>query len=136
MSFSYDSPSRELERALDRAADEGLIAVSSVGNDGRRAVVYPAALDTVIGVASTTNDDKLSSFSNYGTDLAWIAAPGEGIVSTYPFGTYAAGWGTSFSAPFAAGAAALIAELDKRTDQQDAADALGAAVAFSSEVAR
>jgi subtilase family serine protease len=38
----------------------------------------------------------------------WIAAPGEGIVTTYPFATYAAAWGTSFSAPFVSGAAALM----------------------------
>jgi len=29
-------------------------------------------------------------------------------VTTYPWGTYAAGWGTSFSTPFVAGTAALM----------------------------
>src|SRR5262249_6151548 len=29
-------------------------------------------------------------------------------VTTYPFGTYAAGWGTSFSAPMVSGTAALM----------------------------
>src|SRR5258706_8220727 len=61
-----------------------------------------------MGVASTTKDDTLSSFSNYGEDLVWVAAPGEGIITTYPFGTYAAGWGTSFSAPLVSGTAALL----------------------------
>jgi subtilisin family serine protease len=54
-----------------------------------------------MGVASTTNWDTLSSFSNYGTSVAWIAAPGERIVSTYPFEATLRAWGTSFSTPFA-----------------------------------
>ena len=29
-------------------------------------------------------------------------------MTTYPFGTYAAGWGTSFSAPFVTGETALL----------------------------
>lgn len=38
----------------------------------------------------------------------WVAAPGEGVVTTYRWGTHAAGWGTSFSAPFVSGTAALM----------------------------
>ena len=48
-----------------------------------------------VGVASTNDLDMRSSFSNYGNAVVWVAAPGEGIVTTYPFSTYAAGWGTS-----------------------------------------
>jgi len=39
----------------------------------------------------------------------WISAPGEAVMTTYPFGAYAVGWGTSFSAPFVSGAIALMA---------------------------
>jgi subtilisin family serine protease len=88
-----------------------------------------------MGVASTTNWDTLSDFSNFGTNNAWIAAPGEGIVSTYPFGSWAAAWGTSFSTPFAAGTAAMLAEnaLGTLTNQQ-AAEAEGNAVWISWDV--
>ena len=108
MSFNLAAYSTELKNAVDYATLRGVICVAAAGNQGEDILVYPAALPNVIGVASTTNDDQRSSFSNYGQDLVWIAAPGEGIVTTYPFGTYAAAWGTSFSAPFASGAAALM----------------------------
>jgi subtilisin family serine protease len=135
MSFSFDSPSKELESAINYATGKGVVAVASTGNDGKKINVYPAAYSTVMGVASTTNWDTLSSFSNYGTGVAWIAAPGEAIVSTYPMGTYAAAWGTSFSTPFSAGAAALLAEMAAISNNQ-AADSEGASVWISYDVTK
>ena len=41
---------------------KGAIALSSAGNDGRKTNVYPALYATVIGVASTTEWDTLSTF--------------------------------------------------------------------------
>src|ERR1700682_171120 len=49
-----------------------------------------------------------SSFSNYGDAIVFVAAPGEAVITTYPFATYAAAWGTSFSAPFVSGGASLL----------------------------
>jgi subtilisin family serine protease len=136
MSFSFAEPSPELSRALEYAAARGVIGVASAGNDGQRVTVYPAGLDNVIGVASTTDYDTLAPFSNFGPEVAWIAAPGEAIVTTYPFGTYAAAWGTSFSAPFAAGTAALLAQLSAQIDTSRAHEAEGHAVWISGEVGR
>jgi len=136
MSFSFSTKSRELERAVNFATARGIVAVASTGNSGQKVNVYPAALSNVIGVASSTDWDTLSYFSNYGPSVAWIAAPGEAIVSTYPFGSYAAAWGTSFSTPFAAGTAALLIELNNRITPAQAADAQGHAVAFSKEVSK
>jgi subtilisin family serine protease len=108
MSFNLAAYSPEIKNAVDYATSKGAICVAAVGNDGKQTLVYPAALSNVIGVASTTNTDQRSSFSNYGQGLVWVAAPGEGVITTYPFGGYAAAWGTSFSTPLVSGTAALL----------------------------
>ena len=112
MSFDTQTNSLELRKALNYANENNIISVASAGNDGQSApplTVYPAEWQNdVMGVASTSDQDTRSSFSNYGNAIVWVAAPGEAIVTTYPFGTYAAGWGTSFSAPFVSGGSALL----------------------------
>ncbi len=108
MSFNYTSYSKELANAINYAVANGVVCVAAAGNSGQQATVYPAALKGVIDVASTSNSDGASTFSNYGAPPVWLSAPGEGIMTTYPFGTYAAGWGTSFSAPLVSGTAALL----------------------------
>jgi subtilase family protein len=128
MSFNFTTYSTELESALNYASQSALICATSAGNDGKNEIVYPAALQSVaMGVASTSDTDMRSSFSNYGNAIVWVAAPGEGIVTTYPFNSYAAGWGTSFSAPFVSGTSALL--LNKQpTNESQAAAAVGHAV--------
>lgn len=111
MSFDVTQSSTELNNAITYAANNNVILSASSGNDGQMEVVYPAANRPVFGVASTSNQDQRSSFSNYGNQIVFVAAPGEAIVTTYPFGLYAAGWGTSFSSPFVAGTADLILQM-------------------------
>jgi len=81
-----------------------------VGNDAQlNPSVYPAGFTSaVMGIASTSDLDTQSSFTNYGNAIVFVAAPGEAIITTYPFASYAAGWGTSFSAPFVSGGASLL----------------------------
>jgi subtilisin family serine protease len=124
MSFDFTSSSQELAAAINYAVSNGVVPVASVGNDGEPLVVYPAGLSNVLGIASITDNDMLSSFSNYGQPPVWVGAPGEGIVTTYPFGTYAAGWGTSFSAPFVSGTVALLRNVSTNLNQQSAAQAV------------
>jgi subtilase family protein len=134
MSFDFKTASTELQNALNYAQGLTVICAASAGNDGQQGppnLVYPAALQNdVMGVASTSDTDARSSFSNYGNAIVWVAAPGEAIVTTYPFSTYSAGWGTSFSAPFVSGGAVLLRNL--RTDINESRAA--AAVAHAQNV--
>jgi len=108
MSFSFDSNSPELANAINYAQKQGIICAAAAGDDGRNVAVYPAALPGVIDVASTNDYDVQSSFTNYGAPPVKLAAPGEAIMTPYPWGTYAAAWGTSFSTPLVAGTAPLM----------------------------
>jgi len=109
MSFDLTSSSPALNQAVTYANKAGVVLVAAAGNENTSARVYPAAMNGyVVGIASTTDWDKRSSFSNYGSADVWIAAPGENIVSTYPGGTYASESGTSFSSPIVAGTVALL----------------------------
>jgi subtilisin family serine protease len=134
MSFSIAGFSLELMKALNYASSHGVICVSSVGNGGSETYVYPAAFQNVIGVASTDNQDRRSSFSNFGAALAHMAAPGEGILTTYPGGGYAIVSGTSFAAPFVAGGAALMVQIDEDLDRDEAEQAFSNAKKLSADL--
>ncbi|HMP17841.1 MAG TPA: S8 family serine peptidase, partial [Gemmatales bacterium] len=93
--------------ALNAAYDAGALLFNSAGNNGQ---LNPArqVLDQVIFVASTTETDARSSFSNYGFGID-LSAPGSNILSTIIGGTgYASYSGTSMATPNAAGAAMLV----------------------------
>jgi hypothetical protein len=126
MSFDLSSPSQALSAAISSANKAGVVLVASAGNESTSAAVYPAALNSmVVGIASTSDTDTQSSFSNFGTTDVWIAAPGENVISTYPGGTYASASGTSFSSPLTAGAVDLLLSAKQATlNQSQAANAL------------
>jgi len=124
MSFDLTASSTELKNAINYANSHNVICVASSGNDGEQEMVYPAGMQYVMGVASTNNQDQRSSFSNYGNQIVWVAAPGEGVITTYPFATYAAGWGTSFSSPMVAGTASLIMNMQPKFGENQAAWAI------------
>lgn len=134
MSFSFSSSSSAMADAINYANSKGVVCVAAAGNEGEEIEVYPASFSQVIGVASTSNSDTLSSFSNYGPQVEWVGAPGENIVSTYPFNVYASSSGTSFSTPFVSGTVALLANVDGSVDQSSAASAIGHAKYISPQL--
>jgi hypothetical protein len=107
MSFSCDCDSKGLRDAIAYADRQGVVMVASVGNDSSRVPLFPAAYQSVLGVAATDFDDNRAAFSNYGSAVS-VGAPGTGIITAFPGGKYAAFWGTSFSTPQVAGEAALL----------------------------
>jgi subtilisin family serine protease len=116
MSFgSYDpgkyGPDTIVEDAVIDAFASGVVLVATAGNNSIDDMRYPAALDDVIAVASTTSADQRSSFSNYGSWVT-VAAPGSAILSTSGPAGYNTVNGTSFAAPYVAGIAALLASAD------------------------
>lgn len=124
MSFSFSTTSSALNNAISSANGAGVICVAASGNDGKEISVYPASLASVIGVASTSNTDVQSSFTNYGSQVVWVAAPGEAVMSTYPGSTYASSSGTSFSTPLVAGTAALLVNVSAKVNEKSAASAI------------
>jgi subtilisin family serine protease len=128
MSFEITQSSPALQSAIQYALSKNVVLVAAAGNDSGQILVFPAAYNSVIGVGSTNNSDAKSSFSNFGTNAVFIAAPGEGVITTYPGGNYAAGWGTSFSTPLVAGEAALILQGRPTYKPGDVANAISRAV--------
>ncbi|MDP4173496.1 MAG: S8 family serine peptidase [Bacteroidota bacterium] len=95
------------KEAIDYAFSKGVLVVASAGNSSSNAPNYPACYPGVLSVASTSKDDRLSSFSSFGSHVC-LSAPGEGIYSTWLNDTYATFSGTSMASPLVAGLAGLV----------------------------
>ncbi len=127
-----------LHAAIIRAANQGILFIAAAGNGDAlgRAInndttaSYPANYDTtvaptgitpavpastynsVVAVTSINSAGGKSTWANFGANRVHIAAPGEGINSTYPAASYATISGTSMATPHVTGAIALLAAQD------------------------
>ena len=110
-SWGSTLPGQASHDAYQYALDKDVVFVAAVGNSGKNdSKSYPGASPGVIGVSATNPSDRWASFSTWG-DWVSLAAPGEGILSTYPMDKgngYRIMQGTSMAAPLVAGAAALV----------------------------
>jgi serine protease AprX len=104
----------------DIAASRGILVVNSAGNEGpasppQNSLIAPADGDSVMAVGSVTETGSRSSFSSMGPTFDGrikpdVMARGSGTLCASP-GDTAQYWnvsGTSLSCPLAAGAAALV----------------------------
>lgn len=118
ISQGTDAPPSELgslQQAILNASKQNVLIIASAGNggaDGKQKNTYPAAFeqyDNVLAVAASDRNNERAPFSQSGKFVG-IAAPGVDMVSTVPDGGNCVDQGTSFSAPYVAGAAALLKE--------------------------
>ncbi|MHB8470640.1 MAG: S8 family peptidase [Gaiellaceae bacterium] len=119
-------PARDIVvKAIDDAADAGVIPVIAAGNDfidaGRGSVSSPGNAPQAITVAASADGvgqpvDEIADFSSSGpTPISYalkpdVTAPGVNILSSLPRNTWSAhDWsGTSMASPHVAGAAAVL----------------------------
>jgi subtilisin family serine protease len=111
VNMSFAGPKDALiERGIAAAVAKGIVMVAAAGNAGPKSPpLYPAANANVIAVAATDAQDRLFAASNRGSHIA-ISAPGVDIFLPAPDEKYQMTSGTSFSAAYVSGLAALMLE--------------------------
>jgi len=111
VNMSFAGPKDALiERGIAAAAAKGIVMVAASGNAGPKSPpLYPAANAKVIAVSATDAQDRLFAASNRGSHIA-LSAPGVDIFLPAPDGKYQMTSGTSFSAAYISGVAALMLE--------------------------
>lgn len=116
LSFGSATYSQAESDAIAALANAGILVFAAAGNQSGNldtsGASYPAnyQLANLMPVAATNRQDDVASFSSYGAVNVPVAAPGLQIVTTSLNASYTTSGvsGTSFSAPYAAGVAALV----------------------------
>jgi len=113
ISLNGPDDSQALDEAIGEAEAQGVLVVTSAGNDGAnrdRVASYPASVHSraVLTVASASRSGRLGRASAYGRSVD-IAAPGDDILTAAPGGGFTRRSGTSFASAYVTGAAALLA---------------------------
>jgi subtilisin len=117
-----------VSEAIQDGRNQGMLIAIAAGNDGRKAVSYPAAYPGATAVSALGCEgtfpagsleeaevlrppqslvdprEFIAEFSNIGPQIA-VTAPGVGVLSTLPNNAFGPLSGTSMAAPAAAGAA-------------------------------
>ena len=105
--------SQALKDAIDSNRERGILTIFAAGNSGTDNDLNPSYpsnyfLPNIIAVAATDRNDRIASFSQFGSTSVHIGAPGVAILSTTLNDTYQSFNGTSMATPQVAGVAALM----------------------------
>lgn len=112
------------QAAINAARAAGAVIVVAAGNDSTDAPMSPASCIGVVPVAAVTRAGEKPDYSNFGAHID-LAAPGDAF-TTYNNGVttpmsdhYLWILGTSASAPYVAGVAALLLEMEPSLTNDD-----------------
>ncbi len=120
MSLGGSSPDSQIESAIDRAVETGVLVIAAAGNSGPDldTINYPGGFANVVSVAATDSSDKVPDFSSRGINSTTfsfeydrymeVAAPGVSVLSTWKDGCYNTISGTSMATPHISGLAAKL----------------------------
>lgn len=107
----------QLQEAVQNAVEANVVIVAASGNGNLNMdlttyksgddLFYPANYPEVITVGAHNQAGNWYDQTNFGENLD-LVAPGQGVTIPYPGGGWIQDQGTSFAAPYVAGAAALL----------------------------
>ncbi|BES70644.1 hypothetical protein RE428_16620 [Marinobacter nanhaiticus D15-8W] len=136
LSLGTEAASVQLESAIQRAVDAGILVVAAAGNQGTSERVYPAAFANTIAVGAVDAGRRRASYSSFGDWLDLVAPGGDAsrdgnndgqgdvIISTWGSDSgnvftpaYAGLQGTSMAAPHVSGVLALMRQQDETLTQ-------------------
>jgi len=106
LSMIASNPTEVERAAFARATDAGVVVVAAAGNAASSIPSYPGSYPGVLSVGAAGDDGAIAEFSNRGSWVS-VLAPACGRSNT-PDGAQVLFCGTSASAPYVAGVAAVL----------------------------
>lgn len=125
-----DEPHPLLANAVRLCAENGVLIVAAVGNDGCECLQVPAAVPSALAVGAMDAQGLPLDFSNWGEayQTQGILAPGENILGAAPGGDVTVKSGTSYATPIVSAIAALLLCIQQQSGHQPNPHAVRSAI--------
>ncbi len=113
---SGGEPHWTLEKAVRLCAENNVLIVAAVGNDGCECLHVPAAISSTLAVGAMDSKGLPLDFSNWGETYQnnGILALGQKLKGAAPGGGVTTKCGTSFATPIVSGIVALLLSIQKQ----------------------